>query len=148
MDKHNENIVIIRDEVKAQTERTERQSDSVNSVEVQLKESAKREKLTQCKLIHMDAKERTNNLMCFGVPKDDKTTTCEETLQLHINKLTSSIKVETPSHIFNTKRVGSLSISVSVAQIGKLALKPFTIWLGQKKIIFFSVIPPNIYFGT
>ena len=51
VDKHNDNIGMIRDEVKAQTERTERQSDSMNSVEVQLEESAKREKLTQCKLI-------------------------------------------------------------------------------------------------
>ena len=52
----------------------------MNSVEVELEESSKCEKLTQVKLIHMDVKERKNNLMFFGVPEVDETTSCEEPL--------------------------------------------------------------------
>ena len=97
VEKQNDNIVKIRDEVKSQAECIERQIDRVHSVGIQLKNSVKREKMTTTKLIHMDAKERKNNLMFFGVPEVDETTTCDEKLQLHIK---DHVKVATPVVFF------------------------------------------------
>ena len=103
VEKQSDNVVKIRDEVKGQAECIERQTGRVHNVEIQLDESVKREKLTKTKLIHMDAKERKNNLMFFGVPEVNETTTCEETLQRHIK---DHVKVATPCHMFDTKRLG------------------------------------------
>ena len=62
VDKQSDNMAKMRNEVKGQVGCIERQTVRVNSVEVQLEESSEREKLTQVKLIHMDAKKQKNNL--------------------------------------------------------------------------------------
>ena len=71
-------------------------------MEAQLKEGLKREKLAKTRLIHLEKKERKHNLMFFGV-REDANVAVEHSLQVHLKQL---LNAETPSIIYNTKRVG------------------------------------------
>lgn len=103
VNKQNDIIVMIKDDVKSQAKCVESNDNKVNSFEVQLEASKKREKIAKTRLIHMEANERKNNLMFFGLPEEDSTKTCEQSLHLHI---TEQLNIETPCRIFNTQRVG------------------------------------------
>ena len=100
--KKKEHILMTKEDAKKQAQSIESNNAKVISMEAQLKEGLKREKLAKSRLIHLETKERKNNLMFFGV-QEDANVAVEHSLQVHLKQL---LNAETPSIIYNTKRVG------------------------------------------
>ena len=89
IDKQNSSIVMVKDDA--------------SRVKDKLEQSRKREKVTKTTQIHMETNARKNNLMFFGVPEKDDTTSCEQIILSHLK---TSLHIEDPCRIYNTKRVG------------------------------------------
>ena len=106
--KQDDRLLTIEKEASKQTKSVECVFEKANCVESALKKATEREKVLKRRVILMEANDRKDNLMFFGIPEDEQKT-CEETLHVFMKE---KMKVETPCFLRNSKRVGSMKEGV------------------------------------
>ena len=101
--KQDDHILTIEKEASKHTKSVERVFEKANCVESDLKKVTEREKELRRRVIMMEASERKDNLMFFGIPEDEQKT-CEESLHEFMR---DKMNIATPCFLRNSKRLGN-----------------------------------------